>query len=70
MSTNHVTLGGRVSADPGARQLPSGDEVVSLRLVVPRSKTAMRRSKQSVDTFECTAWSFAMRRVVRRLSAG
>ena len=70
MSTNQVTLSGRVSADPEVRRLPSGDEVVSFRLVVRPSKAAMRRSKQSVDTFECAAWSSAMRRVARRLSAG
>jgi len=70
MSTNHVTLSGRVSADPEVRVLPSGDEVISFRLVVPRSPVALRRSKQPVDTFECSAWSASMRRTVRRLTAG
>ncbi len=50
--------------------LPSGDEVVSFRLVVPRSPTALRRSKQLVDTIECSAWTARLRRSVRRLEAG
>lgn len=69
-SVNAVRLGGRVSAAPEARMLPSGDEVVSFRLVVPRSASARRRSKQSVDTIECSAWTARLRRSVRRLEAG
>lgn len=67
---NHVHLAGRVSADPETRVLPSGDEVVSFRLIVRRSSAARRRSKQLVDTIECSAWSAAMRRTVSRLEAG
>lgn len=67
---NQVTLAGRVSASPEAHILPSGDEVVSFRLIVPRSAAARRRSKQPVDTIECAAWTSAMRRAVRRLDAG
>jgi single-strand DNA-binding protein len=69
-SMNAVRLSGRVSAAPEARMLPSGDEVVSFRLVVPRSAAAKRRSKQSVDTIECSAWTARLRRAVRRLEAG
>jgi single-strand DNA-binding protein len=50
--------------------LPSGDEVVSFRLVVPRSAAARRRSKQLVDTIECSAWTARLRRTVRTLEAG
>ena len=67
---NHVNHAGRVSADPETRVLPSGDEVVSFRLIVRRSAAARRRSKQLVDTIECSAWSAAMRRTVSRLEAG
>jgi len=67
---NSVRLSGRVSAAPEARMLPSGDEVVSFRLVVPRSPAARRRSKQRVDTIECSAWTARLRRSVRRLAAG
>ena len=69
-SVNAVRLSGRVSAAPEARMLPSGDEVVSFRLVVPRSPAARRRSKQRVDTIECSAWTARLRRSVRRLEAG
>jgi single-strand DNA-binding protein len=50
--------------------LPSGDEVVSVRLIVPRSASARRRSKQRVDTIECSAWSAKLRKKVRTLVAG
>jgi single-strand DNA-binding protein len=69
-SMNVVRLSGRVSAAPEARMLPSGDEVVSFRLVVPRSAAARKRSKQRVDTIECSAWTARLRRSVRRLEAG
>ena len=69
-SANVVRLRGRVSATPEARMLPSGDEVVSFRLIVPRSAAALRRSKQRVDTIECSAWTARLRRSVRRLDAG
>jgi len=70
MDTNTVTLVGRVSAPAEHRTLPSGDELVSFRVVVDRSPAARRRSKQTVDTFECTAWSSRLRRRALRLSAG
>jgi single-strand DNA-binding protein len=67
---NVVHLTGRISADPETRVLPSGDELVSFRLVVRRDAAARRRSKQLVDTIECTVWRAALRRSVLRLAAG
>jgi single-strand DNA-binding protein len=67
---NAVQLTGRISADPETRVLPSGDELVSFRLVVRRDAAARRRSKQLVDTIECTVWRAALRRSVSRLAAG
>ncbi|MGJ9420964.1 single-stranded DNA-binding protein [Aeromicrobium sp. CF3.5] len=67
---NRVELVGRVSALPQSRTLPSGDEVVSIRIIVDRSAAARRRSKQLVDTFECSAWTVRLRRRVARLSPG
>ena len=67
---NDVHLTGRISADPETRVLPSGDELVSFRLVVRRDAAARRRSKQLVDTIECTVWRAALRRSVARLAAG
>ena len=67
---NSVHLTGRVSAAPETKTLPSGDEVVSFRLIVRRSPAARRRSKQVVDTIECSAWTAALRRSVLRLEPG
>lgn len=67
---NHVELSGRVSAEPETRVLPSGDQVVSFRLIVPRDAAARRRTRQTVDTIECTAWTAALRRKVSRLAPG
>jgi single-strand DNA-binding protein len=67
---NRVHLTGRVSAAPESRVLPSGDEIVSFRLVVRRSAAARRRSKQVVDTIECSVWPAGLRRSVTKLAAG
>lgn len=67
---NAVRLRGRVSGTPETRTLPSGDELVSLRIVVPRSPAARKRSKVGIDTIELTAWSSALRRKAARLTEG
>lgn len=69
-AVNLVTLTGRVSAEAEHRQLPSGDPVVSFRLVVPRSARARKRSKITVDTFDCSAWTARLRRTASTLTAG
>lgn len=45
--TNEVQLVGRVSGDPAERELPSGDRVVQLRVVVPRAARRPRPSKDA-----------------------
>jgi single-strand DNA-binding protein len=67
---NDVTLTGRVSGTPESRSLPSGDEIVSFRLVVRRDAAARRRSAQVVDTIECVAWTARLRRRVASLEDG
>ncbi len=67
---NEVRLLGRVSGTPETRTLPSGDELVSLRLVVPRSTAGRRRSKVTIDTIELNAWTAALRRSAARLADG
>lgn len=67
---NEVRLIGRVSADPEERTLPSGDSIVSFRLIVPRSTAARKRSKQVVDTIECVAWTARARRSATARNAG
>lgn len=67
---NEVNLAGRISAEPEQRQLPSGDVVVSFRVVVPRTKAAQRRSRQRVDTVECSVWASRLRRHALALHPG
>ena len=70
---NHVQLVGRVAADPVTIELPSGDEVVSVRLVVARGPQTRRpdaRRPPSVDTIDCSAWSAKSRRSVSAWNEG
>ena len=65
---NEVRLVGRVSGPPTQRSLPSGDELWTFRVVVPRPPSD--RSRQTVDALECVAWSGRVRRSVARWSDG
>jgi single-strand DNA-binding protein len=67
-SSNEVRLRGRLAAEPETRTLPSGDDVVTFRLIVGRRRS--RDSKVSVDTIDCTVWSPSLRRKVAAWSAG
>lgn len=63
---NEVRLVGRVAAEPVVSVMPSGDEVVTARLVVDRPRPPAGRGRMSgVDTIACAAWSPEVRRVVR-----
>jgi single-strand DNA-binding protein len=53
---NEVHLRGRVSNQPDERLLPSGDRLVSMRVIVPRPPNRVRPSA-TVDTFDCVAWT-------------
>jgi single-strand DNA-binding protein len=64
---NRVELVGRVAADPLVRVLPSGDEVVAVRVVVPRPEGG---AGPAVDALDCAAWTPGARRVVGRWRAG
>ena len=59
---------GRLADAPEARELPSGDQVVTFRLIVDRRGS--RASQVTVDTIDCTVWSGALRRRVVAWSAG
>jgi single-strand DNA-binding protein len=52
---NAVHLVGRMSGEPVERELPSGDRVVSFRIVIPRPDSG-------VDTIDIAAWSARTRR--------
>ena len=69
---NTVHLVGRVSAAGEPRELPSGDVVVMVRVVVPR---AARRGKgatkgATVDTIDVACWSAKARRAAARCAVG
>jgi single-strand DNA-binding protein len=68
---NEVRLVGRVSADPAAQELPSGDQVVTLRLVVPRPRPrAGAPPGAAVDTIDVACWTARTRTAALRLGAG
>ena len=60
---NQVLLRGRVSAAPEDRELPSGDRVVTARLVVARPPGPARQ-RQPVDVLDCVAWTARAQRLL------
>jgi single-strand DNA-binding protein len=56
---NEVRLCGRLAAVAAQRQLPSGDVIVTWRLVVERDPAAAPRK---VDVIDCTAYAARLRR--------
>ncbi len=72
-AVNEVRLVGRVSGGPEERVMPSGDVLVSLRLVVPRELTKRAdpdRPTVAVDTIDVACWSASTRRAALRLKVG
>ena len=56
---NEVVVTGRLSAPPVAKHLPSGDEIVTWRLVVERPQ---RAGRSGFDTVNCVAYTARVRR--------
>jgi single-strand DNA-binding protein len=67
---NEVHLVGRVSGEPTVRTLPSGDELVQLRVVVPRPDRRGEAGRASVDTIDVACWTARVRRTAARLPDG
>ena len=74
---NEVHLVGRLAAAPEQRELPSGDVVVSFRVVVTRPpgqvsarKAATGSRAPTVDTLDCAAWRADARRSLAAAEAG
>lgn len=61
---NEVVLTGRLSGGTQVRELPSGDELVTLRVVVTRG------AGHVVDAIDCACWTAVTRRAAQRLSEG
>jgi single-strand DNA-binding protein len=70
---NEVRLVGRVSGVGEQRELPSGDAVVQLRVVVPRPAGAGSSASSGgsrVDTIDVACWTARTRRSALRLADG
>lgn len=67
---NEVVLCGRVAAPAEERELPSGDTIVTARVIVDRDPQASGRSSQRVDTIDCVAWTARVQRSLRQWEAG
>ncbi|MGY1815761.1 single-stranded DNA-binding protein [Blastococcus sp. SYSU D00820] len=65
---NDVVLRGRMSAPAELRELPSGDVLVTFRLVVRRPEPRARG--QSVDVLTCVTYDRALQRRIAAWEAG
>ena len=65
---NTVVLCGRVARAAVERELPSGDTLMTVRGIVRRSKRARRKSRITVDAFECVAWTRKLQRSLASLA--
>ena len=70
-AVNEVRLVGRLAADPRLRELPSGDTVWNLRVVVERAvPPGKEKPRQRVDSLECAVWSGRLKKQVEKWEAG
>jgi single-strand DNA-binding protein len=69
---NEVLLLGRLSVAPEPRELPSGDEITTFRLVVdrPPARKGEVAGRVTIDTLDCVARSTAVRRTVQSWHPG
>ena len=63
---NEVVLVGRLSAEAEARDLPSGDRLVTLRVVVDRPP-ARGSTRRTVDVIDVACWTKRVQRSARSL---
>ena len=66
-SLNHVVLVGRLSAAPESRELPSGDRLVTFRVVVDRAPSRDSTRRQ-VDVIDVACWSKRTQRTAAGLT--
>jgi single-strand DNA-binding protein len=64
---NEVAVAGRLAAAAVYKQLPSGDEIVTWRLIVDR---ATKDASRKVDLVDCTAFAARVRRQALDWTAG
>lgn len=69
-----MLLCGRVSIPADERRLPSGDTIMTTRVIIDRAaqrgRTGQARSKQRVDAIDCVAWTSRVQRTIRRWQPG
>jgi single-strand DNA-binding protein len=68
-AANSLVLTGRLALAPELRRLPSGDELVTFRLVVPRPARAPGHPP-GTDWFNCAVWGGRVRAHARHWAAG
>lgn len=71
-SRNEVVLVGRLAAPPVGRELPSGDALVTFRVVVdrPPARRGEPVRRTAVDALECVVWTTALRKAAVGWHAG
>lgn len=67
---NDVHLVGRVAAAATEQEMPSGDLLVTIRLIVRRQAKGGAAPRQPIDTLDCVAWLAGPRRALLRLDPG
>ena len=69
---NQVTLLGRVSAPPEGRDLPSGDRLVTLRVIVdrppPKRRSDDEATRRAVDVIDVACWTKRTQRTAESLT--
>jgi len=68
VADNHVFLRGVLAEVPRVRKMPSGDELCSFRLTVPRPKGSFGRTR--VDSIECATTRLAVRKAAVHVVPG
>ena len=67
---NDVVLCGRLAAPAEQRELPSGDVVLTARIIIDRDTSEQTKSRQRVDTIDCAAWQARVQRTMRSWQGG
>jgi len=68
-ATNSVVLHGTVRRPPQERDLPSGDRLLTLRVVVPRDRVRADERRRS-DWVDCVVWQPRLQQRVAKWSEG
>lgn len=66
---SEIAIRGRLVHDPGIRTLPSGDELVTLRVSIPRAGPTRSGRRTGADWVDCALWTARLRRAAVRWHA-